>query len=136
MVFWRMWHRRWLLADPKRLGRWGERCAERFLRRKGLAVLDRNFRVPEGEIDIVAADSDGAVVFVEVKTRASERFSPVEAAVTQGKQQRMLRAARAFLAKHNIADRPCRFDFLGIVLEPEGPDVRHYEGAFHIAGRS
>jgi putative endonuclease len=82
----------------------------------------------------VAVEPAGSVVFVEVKTRASERFSPVEAVVTQGKEQRMLKAARAFLAKHHIAERPCRFDFCGIVLEPEGPDIRHYEGAFHIPG--
>ena len=131
-MFWRRWHRDWLLADPQRLGRWGERLAERLLRRKGFAVLDRNFRCPGGEIDIIAADQVGLVVFVEVKTRASERFSPVEAAVTRGKEKRMLIAARAFLSKHSLADRPCRFDFLGIVLEPEGPDIRHYEGAFRL----
>lgn len=135
MAFWRRWHRRWLLAEPKRLGRWGERLAERTLRRKGYVVLDRNFRVPHGEIDIVAADGAGSIVFVEVKTRASEQFTAVETAVTHGKQQRMMLAARAFLTKHDISDRPCRFDYFGIVLEPEGPDVRHYEGAFHIAGR-
>jgi putative endonuclease len=121
------------MADPKRLGRWGERRAERLLRRKGFTVLDRNFSCPDGEIDIVAADAAGQVVFVEVKTRASESFAPVEAVVTQGKEQRMLKAARAFLAKHHIAGRPCRFDFCGIVLEPAGPDIRHYEGAFHIS---
>ncbi|HSV26916.1 MAG TPA: YraN family protein [Sedimentisphaerales bacterium] len=136
MFFWRKWHRDWLLADPKRLGRWGERCAEKALRRKGFTVLDRNFRMSDGEIDIVAADPEGTVVFVEVKTRASERFTPVETAVTRGKQHRMLLAARAFLSKHNIANRPCRFDFLGIVLGPEGPDMRHYEGAFYAAERS
>jgi len=131
-MFWRRWHREWLLADPQRLGRWGERRAERLLRQKGFTVLDRNFRCAGGEIDIVAADEAGSVVFVEVKTRASERFSPVEAAVTQGKEKRMLTAARAFLSKHSLADRPCRFDFLGIVLESEGPDIRHYEGAFRL----
>jgi putative endonuclease len=132
MVFWRRWHREWLMADPKRMGRWGERRAERLLRHKGFTVLDRNFRTPEGEIDIVAADPKGSVAFVEVKTRASERFSPVETVVTGAKEQRMLKAARAFLAKHHIAERPCRFDFVGIVLEPEGPDIRHYEGAFRM----
>jgi putative endonuclease len=131
MVFWRRWHRQWLLAEPKRLGRWGERRAERLLRSKDFTVLDRNFAIPEGEIDIVAADHDGTVVFVEVKTRAGESFSPVEAAVTGAKEQRMLKAARAFLAKHHIAERPCRFDFVGIVLQPQGAEVRHYEGAFH-----
>jgi putative endonuclease len=132
MVFWWKWHSKWLLADPKRLGRWGERRAERLLRGKGFTVLDRNFSCPGGEIDIVVADAAGQVVFVEVKTRASERFAPVEAVVTQSKEQRMLKAARAFLAKHQIAERPCRFDFCGIVMEPAGPDIRHYEGAFRM----
>lgn len=120
-----------MLADPKRLGRWGEKRAERLLRGKDFTVLDRNFATPDGEIDIVAADPKGSLVFVEVKTRAGERFNTVETTVTGAKEQRMLKAARAFLAKHQIAERPCRFDFIGIVMQPEGPDVRHYEGAFH-----
>jgi putative endonuclease len=76
-------------------------------------------------------DSDGALVFVEVKTRANEDFGPSESAVTAAKKTRTLRAARYFLASHKIDDRPYRFDVVTIVLAEKGPaEFRHYENAF------
>jgi putative endonuclease len=124
-------NKRKLLADKKLLGRWGEKRSERFLKRKGFKTLARNFSCKTGEIDLIMVDADGAVVFVEVKTRANESFGPSESAVTSGKKARMLRAARYFLASHNIDERPFRFDVVTIVLEPTGrPQIRHYESAF------
>jgi putative endonuclease len=121
-----------LLADAKRLGRWGEKQGERFLRHKGLRTLTRNFSCQTGELDLVMADpEDGAVVFVEVKTRANEDFAPAETAVTFGKQKRIASAAWHFRKVHRIEDRPLRFDVIAIVLGPKGPPViRHYERAF------
>jgi putative endonuclease len=120
-----------LLADRAKLGRWGEKRAERFLRGKGFKTLARSFSCRAGELDLVMVDADGVMVFVEVKTRADEAFSPVEAAITARKRQRMTRAARYFLASHGIQDRPCRFDVVTVVLGRSGrPQVCHYEGAF------
>jgi hypothetical protein len=73
------------------LGRWGEKRSEKFLKRKGFKTLTRNFSCKTGEIDLVMVDSDGMLVFVEVKTRANEDFSPSESAVTKAKKTRMLR---------------------------------------------
>jgi putative endonuclease len=135
-------------ADKESLGRWGEKRCEKFLKRKGLKTLTRNFSCKTGEIDLVMVDSDGTLVFVEVKTRASEDFSPsssmghlpAESAVTKTKQTRMLRTARYFLATNNIENRPFRFDVVTIVLGEKGPvpgavqggpeQIRHYENAF------
>jgi len=76
-------------------------------------------------------DSDGTLVFVEVKTRANEDFSPSESAITKPKKTRMLRATRYFLAANEIEDRPYRFDVVTIVLGEKGPaQIRHYENAF------
>ena len=123
--------RRKLLADRARLGRWGEKRAERFLRNKGFKILTRRFSCRAGELDLVMIDSDGTVVLIEVKTRADESFSPVESVVTPRKRRRMTRAARYFLASYGIQDRPCRFDVVTIVLGPSGrPEIRHYERAF------
>ncbi|MBN1360752.1 MAG: YraN family protein [Sedimentisphaerales bacterium] len=124
-------NRRRLLADRARLGRWGEKRCERYLKAKGFKTLDRNFVCKTGELDLVMVDPDGTLVFVEVKTRASEEFSPAEAAITGRKKQRMTRAARYFLAVHDIPDRPCRFDIVTIILGSSGrPEIRHYENAF------
>ncbi|MFH1715841.1 MAG: YraN family protein, partial [Planctomycetota bacterium] len=91
-----------LLADRELLGRWGEKRCEKFLKRKGLKTLTRNFLCKTGEIDLIMVDVDGAIVFVEVKTRANEDFGPSESAVTGAKKTRMLRTARYFLATNNI----------------------------------
>jgi putative endonuclease len=126
-----LWNKRKLLADRERLGRWGEKCCERFLKRKGLKTLARNFRCKTGEIDRVMVDADGTLVFVEVKTRANEEFGPTESAITSNKKTRMLRAARYFLATHQIENRPYRFDVVTIVLAEQGPArIRHYQNAF------
>ena len=115
----------------KSLGRWGEKRCEKFLKRKGLKTLTRNFSCKTGEIDLIMVDIDRTLVFVEVKTRANEDFSSSESAVTTVKKTRILRAARYFLATNEIEDRPCRFDVVTIVLGEKGPgQIRHYENAF------
>lgn len=124
-------NRRKLLADRKLLGRWGENRCEKFLKRKGLKTLTRNFLCKTGEIDLVMVDSEGGIVFVEVRTKADEKFSDVESSITPAKKRRIQRAARYFLATNNIHDRPCRFDIVAIVLGQSGsPEIRHYENAF------
>jgi putative endonuclease len=113
------------------LGRWGEKRCEKFLKRKGLKTLTRNFLCKTGEIDLIMVDGDGTLVFVEVKTRANEEFSPSESAITKAKKTRMLRTARYFLATNNIENRPFRFDVVTIVTGEKGSEqIRHYENAF------
>lgn len=113
------------------LGKWGEKHSEKFLKRKGLKTLTRNFLCKTGEIDLIMVDSDRTIVFVEVKTRANEDFGPSESAITGAKKTRMLRAARYFLASNNIEERPFRFDVVTIVLSGKEPEqIRHYENAF------
>ena len=113
------------------LGRWGEKRCEKFLKRKGLKTLTRNFYCKTGEIDLIMVDSDGTLVFVEVKTRANEDFSPSESAITKAKKTRMLRTARYFLATNDIENRPCRFDVVTIIRDEKGPEqIRHYKNAF------
>ena len=114
------------------LGSWGEAQAERFLKKGGLKTLARNVSCRSGEIDLVMVDAERAVVFVEVKTRACETFAPTEEAIHYGKRQRMIRAARYFLAAHHIEDRPLRFDAVIVLGTPESghPQVRHYENIF------
>ncbi len=124
-------NRRKLLADRKLLAKWGERRCERFLKRKGLKRLARNFSCKAGEIDLIMVAANRAIVFVEVKTRAGESFEPVESAITSAKKAKLTKAARYLLASHNIDSRPYRFDVVTIVLGQTGrPQIRHYENAF------
>ena len=80
---------------------------------------------------MVMVDTDGAIVFVEVKTRMDESFAPTEDVITFAKKTKLNRTARYFLATHNIENRPFRFDAVTIVLGRTGPEqIKHYENIF------
>ncbi len=130
MIGW-LFNKRRLLTNRELLGRWGERRCEKFLKSRGLKKLTRNFSCKTGEIDLVMTDTDGSIVFVEVRTRADESFGSAESSITSSKKNRLSRAAQYFLATHNIEDRPFRFDVVTIVVGRTGPtQIRHYENAF------
>ena len=117
--------------DRAARGKWGENLCLKFLRKKGLKILTKNFSCKTGEIDLIMAEPDGTIVFVEVKTRANENFANAEAAVTARKKNKMKKTARFFLAANDIKDRPLRFDIVTIVLnETADKQIRHYENAF------
>ena len=118
------------LTSIKIFGNWGEKRCEKFLNKKGLKTLTRNFLCKTGEIDLIMLDSDGTIVFVEVKTRKSEDFTPAENALTYPKKSRMLKAATYFLSKNKIENRPCRFDFVTIVNDNKNEIINHYPNAF------
>jgi putative endonuclease len=124
-------NRRRLFSDRRLLGQWGEKYCEKFLKKKGLKILTRNYSCKTGEIDLVMVDSDGGIVFVEVRTKTDEEFSSVESSITSAKKTRLTRAARYFISTNNIENRPFRFDIVAIVLGQKGrPQIRHYENAF------
>lgn len=118
-----------------RAGARGEKAAERFLRRAGYAILARNYRCPAGEADLIALDPSGeggeAIVFVEVKTRATDRHVGPESAVDARKRRQLTRVASYYLARHDTADRPVRFDVVAVVAPAAGRcEVRHIPDAF------
>ena len=119
------------LLDKKTLGKWGEKCCEKFLKGKGMHTLARNFSCKTGEIDLIMVDTNHTIVFVEVKTRTALDFSQPEDAVTVSKQQKSARAAKYFLVSNNIENRPYRFDVVAITLEKDqSENISHYKNAF------
>lgn len=110
------------------LGRYGEDLAARYLRDRGMEVLDRNWRCEHGEIDLVALDGDCLVV-CEVKTRRSTVFGEPVEAVTWRKAARLRRLASAWLANHELRPAGVRIDVVGILRPPAGPAaLRHVRG--------
>ncbi len=94
-------------------GRRGERVAARYLRNRRYRLLARNYQCEVGEIDLICADGD-TIVFVEVKTRASdEAINPAEA-IHPAQWSAIERSARKFLNRNNIAHYPCRFDVVTV----------------------
>jgi putative endonuclease len=112
-----------------RTARWGEALAAWFLRLKGYHVEARNWRCPQGELDLVCRDGD-TLVFVEVKTRGSNAAGDPEDAVDRRKQQRLVRLAFAYLEHLGGETPPCRFDVIAIERSRLGPRVRHLKAAF------
>jgi putative endonuclease len=114
--------------------------ARKFLKRRGLKILARNFRCPRGEVDLIALDAStrregGAetICFVEVKTRSSDRYTDPESAVDADKQKRVRKAADYYLAKRAAAadGLNVRFDILSIVIrDRDEPRIRHIQDAF------
>ena len=82
------------------------------LQAAGLRLLERNYRTPGrggGEIDLVMRDRDGTLVFVEVRSRASNAFGGAGASIGAIKQRRIVFAARHYLLRMSVPP-PCRFD--------------------------
>lgn len=88
-------------------GATAEALAEAFLLRQGMRILERNWRVRGGEIDLIC-DDHGSLVFVEVRLRQRSDFGGAGASITATKQRRLILAARHYLAGKR--ERPCRFD--------------------------
>lgn len=114
------------------LGREGERIAERYLKKKGYRFVDRNYRCPVGELDLIALDRR-VIVFIEVKTRSDESFGTPLESVHRQKQKRMIRAALYFLSRHQLHDREARFDVIGISFSDGEPVVEHIPNAFEFS---
>ncbi|HLF13982.1 MAG TPA: YraN family protein [Bacteroidota bacterium] len=111
------------------LGDRGERTAAEFLERNGYEILQRNYRFGRGEIDLIAR-KNGTTVFIEVKTRSSDRYGEPEEAVTREKVRRIRRIASAYLAQRRIGDCDCRFDVIAVVFDGDRPTVRHTQDIF------
>ncbi len=106
------------------LGRWGEARVARHYESAGYVVLDRNWRVRGGELDLVLARDD-EIVFCEVKTRRSERFGAGVEAIDRRKQRFVRRTAAGWLDAHERRGR-LRFDVASVV----GRRIDVIEGAF------
>jgi putative endonuclease len=124
-------------AQTQVTGRWGEDVAAAFLERAGYRILGRRVRPDRrDELDIVARLGD-SLVFVEVKTRASEDFARPFAAVNAAKRQALNRAAVHYLRQLDFPKLYYRFDTIEVVGTEGAPDpvVRHIENAFPFAKR-
>ena len=115
----------------KELGRHGEDMAARFLERRGLEILERNWTCPAGEADIIAREEDGTIVFVEVKTRSGVQMGMPEEAVTTAKRRRYEGIALYYISNYEGEEAAVRFDVVAITAAENGNALlRHHRGAF------
>ncbi len=112
--------------------------AGKFLKRRGLKILARNYRCPAGEVDLIALDKStrkitGAwtLCFVEVKTRRTDRYTDPSAAVNRDKQRRIRKVARHYLSTRPTDGYNVRYDIVSIVWPDQGrPRIEYQPDAF------
>ena len=120
--------------DPRiKTGQIGEDLAVCYLENQGYIIVERNYRMRMGEIDIIARDGE-SLVFVEVKTRRSSRFGSPFDAVDFRKQQQVSRVALAYMTRHRCEEMPVRFDVIGVLIERPSSTIELIKNAFEYCG--
>ena len=111
--------------ENKELGKRGENRAVRYLKNNGYKILERGYKNPFGEVDIIAAKGD-VVAFIEVKTRLSENFGAPSEAVDRRRMDKYIQAAKYFFLGKET-DVTVRFDIIEILRG----EINHIENAFY-----
>lgn len=128
-----------ILTTKRQIGNFGEKEAEKMLRRKGYKILKKNYVALGVEIDIIARQKD-VTAFIEVKTRNINNLGFKEArpasSVTSEKQRKIIKAASYYIS-HNRPNTRIRFDVIEVYLDgdkdgrlPKITDIKHIEAAF------
>lgn len=117
------------MAEHINKGISGEKLAVQHLKEKGYDILHTNWRNGKAEADIIA-EKGGIIIFVEVKTRATDYFGSPAEAVQKQKQKMMVKAAEAYLEINSI-DKEVRYDVVSIVLNDNQTTIEHIEEAFY-----
>lgn len=109
-------------------GNKGEEIAAKYLKNKGFKIIDRNFRIRGGEIDIIAIKDD-VLVFIEVKTRASNKFGTGFDAITPWKLKALIKSAQFYKLKNPNLPEQMRIDAVVVMLGYDGKaaTIEHME---------
>jgi len=112
------------------LGQIGEDLAIQCLIRKGYQILEQNFKVPFGEIDIIA-EKNNCICFVEVKSRKSKKYGLPEEAITPHKRKKIIRVAQFYIKQKQVKNRIFRFDVISVQFDQYIlKEIRHITNAF------
>jgi putative endonuclease len=117
------------LTRRSSFGKWGEDKAAEYLTKQGYAIIERNYRCRFGEIDIIAV-KEGALTFVEVKTRANLKFGRPAASVTKTKQNKIHSTGFHYLSSCNIKYRGFYFDVIEVLRMNGETKLTHLKHCF------
>ncbi|MEF3304795.1 YraN family protein [Paenibacillus sp. GYB003] len=126
------------MSDRKRtdgrvkLGRQGEDAAAEHLLAQGYRIVERNWRCPTGELDLIA-EHGGVTVFVEVRSRRDTgTFGSPEESIDARKRKKVRETAHYYLYRNRSANGPSRFDVITVTFTPSGAFLKlnHLINAF------
>jgi len=114
------------------LGKEGEQLALKEVKRLGYTCIERNYRCPLGEVDLVAKDGD-TLVFIEIKTRKGKDLAYAKEAVDGRKKRQLSKVALAYMKAHECCDVKSRFDVVAVHWSEGGARIEVVKDAFELA---
>ena len=119
--------------SKQHVGQAGEKAAAALLRREGFRIIERNFRTPLGEIDVIAEEDD-VLCFIEVKTRKSGAYGVPAEVITPRKQHQIAKVAAVYMSRNYPEGRTCRFDVVTVTEKNDLPVAGLIRDAFRLEG--
>lgn len=116
------------MAFHNELGREGEKIAIKYLKSRGYIIYHTNWRMSNLEVDIIAENAD-ELVFIEVKTRSSDKYGEPQEAVGIQKERDLLTIAGVYLENLEM-EVSSRFDIIAIILNEHKSYITHFEDVF------
>ena len=115
----------------QKVGQFGEKLARDYFIRHGYKIIDINVQVSYKEIDIIAWENK-ILVFVEVKTRTSDKFGPADEAISSRKTQRLKKAIGMYLKNCNLKFKDIRLDLIAVDIDKikKTAKIKHYKDIF------
>lgn len=110
----------------RQIGAFGEATIATYLQLRNFEIIDRNWRIKEGEIDLIASDQSGVIHFVEVKTRSSLAFGDPLEAIDRNKARRLQRLALAWLVTNHHFGHEFSIDVAAVLLGADGSHTIDY----------
>ena len=113
-----------MMMNKRKFGTIGEKIAQKYLENNGYEIIEKNYYTKMGEIDIIAK-KDNYIIFVEVKTRTSEKYGKPSEAVNKIKKLHMKRSAGIFLKENNFSKYVIRFDVIEVYMINGKCEINH-----------
>ena len=117
-----------MLMNNQELGAWGEEQAVRYLTHLGYRIIALNYRTPLGELDVVASYM-GALHFIEVKTRTSQKYGFAAEAVDDNKKRHLLNSIRYYVYSRNLQNEFIRIDVIEVYINNGKRTINHIKQA-------
>jgi putative endonuclease len=121
-----------LTKERLELGKFGEELAYKKIKRLGYKKIIRNYRCPQGEVDLIANDGD-TLVFIEIKTRRDKSVGYAKEAVNARKRRQLSKVALFYMKSNNCFETRARFDVIAVSLKGGKPLIEVIKNAFDLA---